>query len=292
MNLITNLMKTILLFLLPLITFGQITYENGTQDLKKLIVMQTLLAENRVDDLTDFMLNNNYVEMADNLYLDTSTYKLEKGDIFPIFYISDVPSETASRMGFAKKTITVYFSMVVYDWDTTDAISKNVMYALKLDVRESNLIFEKTFGIIAPIVGSISFDGGYVPFTHLGAMNGMCEGQNYNCEQIDRYTLKTYNIEKDEEKTYTATNFFNANGLISTSEFSNNIFFYGPGEYAATLLTYSNVELKKSETGEARYLIKLDLKSWERDTARNNINIDFFMALKNFNDRIWIDKKS
>ena len=77
-------MKTILLFLLPLITIGQITYENGTQDLKKLIVMQTLLAENRIDDLSDFMLNNNYVAVADNLYIDTSTYELEKGDIFSV----------------------------------------------------------------------------------------------------------------------------------------------------------------------------------------------------------------
>tara|TARA_B100000795_G_scaffold70756_1_gene49705 strand:- start:1131 stop:1988 length:858 start_codon:yes stop_codon:yes gene_type:complete len=284
-------MKTILLFLLPLITFGQITYENGTQDLKKLIVMQTLLAENRIDDLTDFMLKNNYVAVDDNLYIDTSTYKLEKGDVFPFFFISDVPSEQASRMSMANKYISVWFSRVLHDWDTPDAISKNIMYASKLDLRESNLIFGQVFGIVAPIVGSMSFDGGYVPFTHLGAMSGMCEDQNYNCEQIDRYTLKTYDIEKDEEKTFTATNFLNANGLIQSSEeFSNNILFYGPGEYGATLLIYSNNEMKKSETGEAQYSIKLALKSMKR-TARNNINVDFFMALKNFNDRIWTDKK-
>ena len=284
-------MKTILLFLLPLITFGQITYENGTQDLKKLIVMQTLLAENRIDDLTDFMLKNNYVAVDDNLYIDTSTYKLEKGDVFLFFIISDVPSETASRMSMANKSISVYFSMVVYDWGTTDAISKNILYAYKLDLRESNLIFGQVFGIVAPLVGSMSFDGGYVPFTFLAAMNGICEDKNYNCEQIDRYTLKTYDIEKDEEKTFTATNFLNANGLIQSSEeFSNNILFYGPGEYGATLLIYSNNEMKKSETGEAQYSIKLALKSMKR-TARNNINVDFFMALKNFNDRIWTDKK-
>jgi hypothetical protein len=284
-------MKTILLFLLPLITFGQITYENGTQDLKKLIVMQTLLAENRVDDLTDFMLNNNYVAVADNLYIDTSTYKLEKGDVFPFFFISDLPSEQASRMSMAKKYISVWFSRVLYDWETPDAISKNIMYASKLDLKESNLIFGQVFGIVAPIVGSMSYEGGYVPFTHLGSWDGLCETQNYNCEQIDRYTLKTYNIEKDEEKTFTATNFINGNGLIESSEeFSNNILFFGPGEYGVTLLTYSNTEMKKSETGEYQYLIKLDIKSMARNTASDNINVDFFMALKNFNDRIWTDK--
>ena len=284
-------MKTILLFLLPLITFGQITYENGTQDLKKLIVMQTLLAENRVDDLTDFMLNNNYVAVADNLYIHTSTYELEKGDIFSVFSFTDVPRETASRMSMANKSIRVVFSRVVYGWDTPDALINNILYASEIDLRESNFIFEKVFGIVAPIIGSMSFEGGYVPYIHLKAINEMCEKEEiYNCELMDRYTLKTYNLENDEEKTFNATNFFNANALFRTSEYSNNIIFYGPGEYTATLLTFSNFEKKKSEAGESRYSIILDLESMYSDSSRDNMNVDFFMALKNFNDRIWTDK--
>ena len=52
----------------------------------------------------------------------------------------------------------------------------------------------------------------------------------------------------------------------------------------------SNIEKKKSETGESRYSIILDLESMYSDSSRDNMNVDFFMALKNFNDRIWTDK--
>ena len=244
--------------------------------------MQTLLAENRVDDLTDFMLKNNFIAINDNVYYDWESTLLEKGDIFPIFSIMDVDPETITSLNCAKKALKINF--------TYDPISPFI------NARDFRKVYNKVTDVVRPLLGGMgvtnnSFTGGNVPYTILNAMKKFCEEQeNFNCDQIDRYTLKTYNIEKDEESTFVATNFLNANSMITTQKNENNAFFYGPGEYGVTLLSYGYFEQNKSENGETLYTVELTLYSLNRETARDNINVDFFMALKNFNDRIWVDK--
>lgn len=262
------------------VSFSQanIKYENGTQDLKELIVIQTLLAENRIDDLSDFIINNNYVSANENTF-----YKLEqenprkKGEIFPIFSIEDLPTSMDNNT-YSNKFIVVNFSNTIENWNSAEGIVSNFKHYYGLSKYEC----EKIFDIVTSVPKL-----GYPYLMFKGFKEFYDKDENYIVEQIDRYTLKVYDSKKGEETIFQASNFYN-----STEEITNgtNINFIGPGEVATTQLRYRMDEEKESESGDLQYSVTLGILSFKADWPKDKMNVDFFMSLKNFNDRIWIDK--
>ena len=257
---------------------GQIKYDNGTQDLKELIVIQTLLAENRIDDLSDFIINNNYVSVNENTF-----YKLEqlnlrkKGEIFPIFSIEDLPTSMDNNT-YSNKFIVVNFSNTIENWNSEEGIVSNFKHYYGLSKYEC----EKIFDIVTSVPKL-----GYPYLMFKGFKEFYDKDENYIVEQIDRYTLKVYDSKKGEETILQASNFYN-----STEEITNgtNINFIGPGEVLTTQLRYRMDEEKESESGDLQYSVTLGILSFKADWPKDKMNVDFFMSLKNFNDRIWIDK--
>jgi hypothetical protein len=263
---------TYLFLFVSFVSFSQtiIKYENGTQDLKELIVIQTLLAENRIDDLSDFIINNNYVEIDKNTYCKMEFgNQREKGEIFPVFVIKDYLPKATDIQKFSNKGITVFFTNSIENWGSSkEANATNFEHIFRLSEDESVLIFNIITNI--PKIGS--------PY---GLIKIMKEWND--CELIDRYTLKdTFG---GVEKVYKASN-FTTMGLKQSYGISN-MTFWGPGEVSNLALSFSR-ELSKND--ESLYYIKLDIMAEKAGQPKDKMNVDFFMSLKNFNDRIWIDK--
>ena len=76
-----------LLLLVPIVSFGQFTQDLQTsvfikKSIKELISIQSLLAENRIDEFNSFINDNNFIPGRKNLYVklpDKTNDKLKLG---------------------------------------------------------------------------------------------------------------------------------------------------------------------------------------------------------------------
>ena len=87
-----------LLFLLFVcnLSFGQIKYPDAKQHLKEFLVMQSLLCENRIEDLKEFFSKNNYTFNGDDNNLIYQKLNLDiVGDSSGVSTISTLCRPTA-----------------------------------------------------------------------------------------------------------------------------------------------------------------------------------------------------
>jgi hypothetical protein len=247
-----------LLLLFPCIKLkGQVYYPNANQDLKEFIAIQSLLVENRLDDLKIFFKNNSYVAIPgkENMYTKFDLDRIKEDNItFLISINSNHP------YGYAKNMIRIRFFKYKND--------KITVFSLDDCKTIENII--KNIYITGPMYSMIS------SLSEYKKANGM------NVEKIDRYTYKTYSDKKPNEIVLQkASNFFRLA--------DDKIAFFGPGKSSFTNLIY--IEPIITEV-EGKYYFDMELASSLDENYEKNekFNVDFFMSLKNFNDRIWQDK--
>lgn len=256
---------TISFILLNASIFCQVNFPNAKQYLKEFIAIQSLLAENRNDDLKVFLVNYGYIGVPKNegMFVKSDLNLIEKeNDIIPALYIKSGGNneyvDNYIEIVFLKKLQNNYSLEYSYD----DAISiKNIIQNL--------------------------YETGTL-YTMLDPYSNYKKTTSMNVEKIDRYTYKIYSDEKPQEIKYVkASNFFRMNAMDANK--GDNIAFFGPGKIMLTEIIY--IDPIKTKV-EGKYSYKIQLASWKlKDVdSTEKFNVDFFMSLKNFNDRIWLDK--
>jgi hypothetical protein len=256
--------KKILLILVVFIysnNYGQVNFNNAKQYLKELIAIQSLLAENRLDDLKVFFAKYGYVGVPNskNIFAKMDLNAVEN-DVLPAVIINsgatDIYVDNFIEIIFIKKGKDDY----LYDYSYGDAVT-----------------IEKTI--------KNQYETGLL-FTMLDALDNYKKKGSVNVEKVDRYTYKRYSDEKPDEIYYSKASNFSS--IPSKDE--SHIAFYGPGKTMLTEIIYQPPI--KGVNVEGNFSYKLTLASWKLQDpdSSEKFNVDFFMSLKNFNDRIWLDK--
>ena len=246
---------------------SQVNYLNSKQDLKEFLAIQSLLAENRTDDLKTFFLNYNYIAIGDSdesmfmkLDLDGLT---KENDIIPVITIM-----SGGKNEYADNYIEISF--------------------LKKQNDKSEILLSLEDCIsIKKIIQNLCETGATYPM--LSAYDKYKKTNIMNVQKIDRYTYKIYSDDNDPSKiSYVkASNFFRMDTINKNK--ADNIAFFGPGKTILTEMFY--FEPIESDV-DGKYIYKMQLASWKLKDSQTSekFNVDFFMSLKNFNDRIWLDK--
>jgi hypothetical protein len=258
-----------LLLLSSINLISQVNFPTANQDLKELIAIQSLLAENRMEDLKTFLTDNNYLVISDD-----NQICLKKIDIDGLIKENDIHVLIYIRSGGKKPYADNYIQTFFY--------------------RESGAKIDMTFSIdecesIENIIQNTYTTG--TPYTMLPSANSNIEyGEGVNVEKIDRYNFIISPKNNPNKKTYLkASNFFKLSAL--NQRYGNNIAFFGPGKSLLTEIIFQK-PMESESRGEGKYLYFIELASQISDgvEAKDKFNVDFFMSLKNFNDRIWLDK--
>ena len=250
-----------LLFLLFVcnLSFGQIKYPDAKQHLKEFLVMQSLLSENRIEDLKEFFSMNNYTFNGDanNLIYQKLNLDIDrKNNIVPIVIIESQNNSTNYKEKFLR--IIFRFQNSNYEYSHFDELYQ------AQQVQD----FIKNTYVLGPTFYMIPKKGEYDP-------------DKIKVTKIDRYTVSIEAIGSPESKQIMKVSNFSKMG-------DSNTLFFGPGEMPWTEIYY-NPPVKFKE----KYRSVIEIYSAnppDNNNLGSPINIDFFMSLKNFNDKIWADK--
>jgi len=235
----------------------EIKYSYAKKDLKEFLAIQGLLTENRTEDLKIFLDKNNY--RGGNSGGKITFYKMDfnnmrkENEIYPVLTIKSGshPKE------WVDNSIEINFMKVV-----NGELSEGAFHNYSSAILIQELIKK-----------NISIGQQYDSFKELKNM------KDVKFEEIDRYTYRITlsNDKGDQERIFKASNFFQLNEML---------LFSGPGKAAVTQLFFSKPIGEKN-----KYLSSMIIRSLRYNNPDEKLpfSIDFFMSLKNFNDRIWAD---
>lgn len=260
-------MKKILIFSFLLINnciYSQISYPNAKQYLKEFLVIQALLAENRTEDLATFFARNNYSGSGDGeqKFFFKTDINLNNIDnyIIPVIFI---------RSGGTKIYVDNFLEIFFFKKDSkglTSNLSINEIDYIKNTIQN---LYET--GMTYPMLKIFT--------------DPKNDKKLLDIEKIDRYTFK---LRTDDGVKYLKASNFTKLSAITKNE-TSNILFFGPGKTKATELMYFE---PINNTNDGKYKYKMQLASYTNEFSQSidKFNVDFFMSLNEFNDRIWLDK--
>lgn len=235
----------------------EINYSNAKEDLKEFLAIQALLSENRMNELINFFDENNYYSVPG---LETPTYSKIKIDSKSTEIHSMIQIESGKFPdAYVDNSLSIYFN-----------IKPN---------EDSPILYpnEKNALLIQQYIRNEMESG--LPYSIFTQMNL----EELGLEKIDRYTVRDINKDK-----YGKLNVFKASNFINTPGYDDEVTFYGPGKTSWTVVMFDKpVPLNN----DGAYLCKITIASGTPDPQKNitPFNLKFFMGLKNFNDRIWLD---
>jgi hypothetical protein len=241
-------------------SFSQLNYPDSKQYLKEFIAIQTLLAENRLDDLKSFLIEYNWYPLPE---LDEFTFcrvesNLSENDVYPFIRI-----DSRAEKGYSDKSLLIYFVKF-----------KPSNFKMSVSLEEGHRI---------QYLIKHLYELGFT-YPLLESMNGNNET---TVEKIDRFTYKVSPINiKNESYIYKVSNFIPG----KLFDLKNYDIYYGPGKIKGTLLAYDDL-IKFESEGVDNYVVRMHLSSILPDTKHDKFDINEFMNLKEFNDRIWLDDK-
>ena len=231
------------------------------QTLKEFIAIQTLIAENRVNDLSDFLDKYSYIAVNETTFTKFDVEGNIPNNLSVIFVVED------------EKNITGIIAKKISDNKLKLKMTKSELHSLWSNL-VSNIELGLPYHLFKLIKDSyINKDG-----------DGLEESEY---EIINRYKIKTKANKEADWQTYSASN-FNAQ---KTNEKFWVYTFLGPGK-----LDWIDIYFNKfqdldanDEVGGIGFYFRV-VKKQDSYDKKEPINIPFFMAIKNFNDRIWDDK--
>lgn len=235
-----------------------------TETLKEFIAIQTLIAENRIDDFSRFTDDYSYIAAEKNIYVKLpKTTKNSPEGVFPFFYIDEGKNLTC---GLTRKDSAGNFK-------------------LKLTKRELFQIWQELFKSMKP----------GLPYHMYKTWREFCENEDgegrseADWEDLGRYKLRMGNKNKKFPwKTYEASNFT----TIWSTDQALIYHFLGPGKIDYIEIKFPKYEDKEwDEEVNVFFFINVNKMTFSNSPSNDNdpFNIPFFMSLKNFNDRIWAD---
>lgn len=238
-------------------------YPYAKEQLKEFLAIQALLAENRIDELINFFDEYDYYSVPDQevpTYTKVNLKSDRKTEPFEIRPMIQIQSGKYSKDRYADNSLNIIFAVEEEDNKTTFTHSKY------------NALMIQQFLINEIETG--------VPFS---AMRNFEENSEFTVEEIDRYTLKIVNTKNPEKfKIHKASNF------LYFEQEEKMVIFLGPGKASWTEI-YFNEPIPVNEPGKYLSSIKLSSPKSKNPKELKPFNLEFFMALKDFNDRIWAD---
>lgn len=253
------------------LSFSLIAQENFyTQTLKELIAIRTLLAENRISDFSEFTEKYKYV----------NTNNLEDGRSLFI-----KPSYLVGKSeDYNKDNLTVGFFVggderfIAFLTKTND----DGTYLGEISKLQRHNILVRLFESMQ--VG--------MPYNMFKLMkDGFLNNPDFinkkmDFENISRYKFRVGSKDRlSDWKTYTASNF-----TTFLSDETKHVFtFFGPGKIDdISIIVPKHNDADWNDKVSPLFLIEVQ-KISDSYADKEPFNIPFFMSLKNFNDRIWLD---
>ena len=255
-------MKKIFLTSLIVLMSNSLVAQEGfyTQTLKEFIAIQTLIAENRISDLSNFLDEYSYIAASDNWFA-----KFDLGGTFPEnLSIAFLITDNNNIMGIITKKDN--------DNKTRFEMTKSELHSLWANLL-SNIETGMPYNMFKLIKDSfINKDG-----------EGLEESEY---QIINRYKIKAKGNKEADWQTYSASNF---NSGLKTNEKYWVYTFMGPGKLDWIDIYFNKFDEKNSnENVPVGFYFQVQ-KNYQSYEDKDPINIPFFMSLKNFNDRIWND---
>jgi hypothetical protein len=241
---------------------AQLNYPNAKQYLKEFLAIQILLAENRTYDLNNFLKKYGWsgVEDNDNTFVKLNSFtELSDDDIYPVIEIKSNVSNS-----YHENYLRVYFLKFKNNKNTYSLDDVIYLNHFLSGLYERGLPYN-LFKTLEESYRNKTNDNSFI--------------------KIDRYTLKIMSKNSpDGYEIYKCSNFMNMPKKYNT----NSEFFWGPGNILGIELIYFEPIINEAD----EYLYYMTFKSLKREneTPYVDFNVDFFMALKDFNDRIWSDR--
>lgn len=251
----------------------KISYSNGKEDLKEILTLQSLLAENRIDEMMKMMKKFGYVFIPNTENLLWKS-KIGDNEISPIIQLENLGNNDV----FYENHLNVWFSF---------------NRKLKLIEKQKAIDIHSLVDNLFPIGNNYK----YLKNTWNESL-ALPEGTSM--EWLDRYTVKVINANKTS--IYKASNFHYIPPTFKERKGFTTIIFSGPGKsFQTKILFKKNIE---NTINTSEYYVPyisllsyvsnpvdraLGLKSDFKPESRKPFNIDFFMSLEEFNDRIWLD---
>lgn len=231
--------------------------------IKELIVIETLRAENRISDLSDFLREQGYTSQ------DKYFIKLKLENDYPTPWIISVnedeehikvffnPNELKNEE-ITKKNISKEWNKLLFN---TGVTSKNVKLPYNLfKTAQEQFKTEKKDS----------------------------KGNEIIFESIDRYNFRIKlkdDVKKKEWQTFTASNF----STIGSTERMTWLAFPGLGKYE--LLYFKFNKFKDKNLNDNVYpWFEVKTSIYDVEKNKDGLNIEFFMGIENFDDIIWADK--
>ena len=264
-------MRILIIFFLSAIFSSSTSFSQKntqTQIIQELIAIQTLITENRIAELSDFLDEYSYLAADDGESF--IRFKMDESEYTVIFNI-----QSDNDKKYLRTIITTKGGDGNYIFNPT----KNQYRTWIRDVffSESTTITEGVSKYPWFVFKTFKED------VKNGEVNGL---DNDSLQFVDegRYKYSFVNTIKGERETVAASNVTN---MFSDDDFIR-LSFFGPGK-----LTYINFIFPKDndakfsdEVAPFFYVIPEIL---EDDSKKENINIDFFMSLNKIDDIIWAD---
>lgn len=244
-----------------------ISYPNGKEDLKEILCLQSLLAENRIDEMFKMLDKFGYVNLPglENCFKKYSTKNTEN-EIHPVLFIRNSVSDI-----FYENYLEVLFPL--NDGDGASKIKNSFQQYRQM----WNIVY--TLFPIGNCYGYLKLMKVDPPF-----------------EWLDRYTARFYTQEIGEV-IFKVSNFYKLLPGFNKTDGFKDIIFQGPGKAIWTHIIMEKAEVKNVFQSEGEYgFPRLEFYSRITDPgktfkpeSKEPFNIDIFMSLENFNDRIWGD---
>ena len=246
---------------------SQIKFKLAPQCLKELIAIQSLIAENRNEELINFLLKNQWEALeGKNQYTKIKINNGSDDNIVPILTIKFESSEI-----YYDRYIVVIFVIETIN-SSTNQLEYSVLTGYESDSIISTLKQSYEMGLYYPMFKDL--------------YDYKSEGEIIT-EKLSRYKIKVYNKKKPEDVA-----FYNCSNFMNLEVFNkpNSDGFFGPGNILYTELEYFKVPHNKFEGKYNCGIMLTSAKNNANEKKIEKFDLDFFMGLDNFNDRIWLDK--
>tara|TARA_R110002073_G_scaffold134209_1_gene281838 strand:+ start:399 stop:1205 length:807 start_codon:yes stop_codon:yes gene_type:complete len=233
---------------------NEVFYSGLKQHLKEMISLQSLLSENRIEEIGDFMTENGYLSreaMSYEKFEQPLKYRIS-------IFITEINQEKFNDF-------SVVFSFF--------KILEGSEYSNSLTLEELNSLKTHLIKILDP-----TFDNYY---GHRDFVKKVTEQRPGTIKIVDRY--KAIIDQASGPLISRASN--------TTISFKDNYLFWGPGK---TLYTNLEWKIKEESPDSYKVYLQLKSHNSQSSNYPNPIdkkpfNTKYFMSLENFNDRIWLD---
>ena len=259
-------MKKLFLIFISLITINchsQLSYTYAFNDIKDLIIIQSLLAENRNIELNDFFSENGYV--IQNKDSPNHWIKFDQFIDFiegnSNFFATYIISDDFQRDGYSNNMVTMLFTLK--ENNDFRQISNNDAAILK------NLIYEKLNPGL-PYAAFKAFE------------NSENKDISDNVIKIDERTIKFYNDKLSKYETYICSNFTS----IMSPSINKGVSFFGPSSKVAWIEFGFNTLESQSGKLIVQFFSIASFGS-ESFKSKELFDVEQFKSLTDLNQIIW-----